>query len=249
MPTAVIVFFGLIGLAMGSFATVLIERLPSGQSIGGRSRCPRCHKQLQWVELVPVVSFLVLGGRCRHCRKTITLRYPFIELMSMALFVGSAMFHAADTTAAITTGIILWALLVVSVIDALHRQIPDLLTAIVAAAAVVAAIDAGSILSGAAGALLCLLWFGGQWLLSRGRWVGAGDILLGAALGFWLGGISAVGMLLLAYIIGMVWIVILLAQKRVRLDGRSIIAFGPFLALAAVATHIGAVDWYLRMIF
>lgn len=249
MSTHMVVLFPLIGLALGSFGTVLITRLPAGQSIGGRSRCPRCKKNLRWFDLIPVLSYVVLAGRCSRCGKTIPELYPLVELGSAAVFLGAALYHRTDPVAAVTSALIVWALLLMSIIDAKHRRIPDMLTAVVAAAATVAAIDAGSFMSALTGAALCLAWFGGQWLLSRGRWVGSGDVLLGAALGLWVGGITSIGMLQMTYVFGMLWIVVLMVSGRIRMQKGAHIAFGPLLAVGAVAAHTGMADWYLRMIF
>src|SRR5258708_3775464 len=84
----IIVMFSLFGLIFGSFLNVLLWRLPEGQGIGGRSRCRSCGHILAWYDLVPVLSFIFLKARCRHCQGPIHIRYPLIELAA-ALSLGA----------------------------------------------------------------------------------------------------------------------------------------------------------------
>src|SRR5580692_8394560 len=81
-------FLGVCGLMVGSFLNVCIARLPRGESIvRPRSRCPRCQAPIRWFDNVPVVSYVVLGGRCRACRARISRRYPIVELLTAVAFV------------------------------------------------------------------------------------------------------------------------------------------------------------------
>ena len=177
------------------------------------------------------------------------MRYPLLEIASAVLFGAVAYVEQMDPTAVVTTSLILWALLLIAIIDIRHQRIPDMLTGIVCAAAVVWAMSAGAITSAVGGASLCVAWFGAQWFLSGGRWVGSGDVLLAGALGVWLGIVSSVGMLLLAYVLGVAWVVVMLIAGQIRIQKSAHVAFGPFLALAAAIVHFGGMDWYLRMIF
>ena len=77
----------LFGLCIGSFLNVLIERLPHEESIRGRSRCPKCNHDLSWRDLIPIFSFLILGGKCRYCGKKISFQYPIIEAITGLLFL------------------------------------------------------------------------------------------------------------------------------------------------------------------
>src|SRR3989344_8472986 len=80
------------GLAVGSFLNVVVARYEKRETLGGRSRCPYCRHTLSWRELVPVLSFIALSGRCRYCRKKISLAYPLVELAVAAIF-GLAAFY------------------------------------------------------------------------------------------------------------------------------------------------------------
>lgn len=88
-----IIFLCILGLVVGSFLNALLWRLHEGMSlVHGRSMCPSCKVQLTWWELIPVISFLILGGRCRSCRVAISIQYPLVELTTALIFVGIGVF-------------------------------------------------------------------------------------------------------------------------------------------------------------
>ena len=91
-PTVPILLAFIFGTAIGSFLNVLIWRLPREESIQGRSHCPHCNHQLNWLDLVPIVSIVLQRGRCRYCQKPVSLRYPLIEIVTGSLFA-LAMWH------------------------------------------------------------------------------------------------------------------------------------------------------------
>ena len=91
MPSAVVAVVGILGLCIGSFLNVVAYRVPLGRSVvGGRSACPSCAHLIAWYDDVPVVSWLVLRGRCRHCAAPISARYPARELITGVLFALAA---------------------------------------------------------------------------------------------------------------------------------------------------------------
>lgn len=232
--SALPIFVFILGLTLGSFGNVLIARIPKGVSISGRSHCPQCKKALAAWELVPVLSYICLGGRCRRCRKFISVQYPLVEIACGLLFL-FAFVRFGVTPAAGVLALALWLLLLIAVTDLRTRTIPDVFNLPFILLAVTYALLARHF--SAAGALVMLLFFGGQWLLSRGRWVGSGDILLGIGIGFLLGGIAcALLCLALAYILGSIVALILLATKLA--TRKSHIPFGPFLAAAALITLV-----------
>ena len=222
-------FLALAGLILGSFGNVLIARLPSGESISGRSRCLGCRQTIGVRDLIPVVSFLLLQGRCRTCHMRISLRYPLVELTSTVLWV-FAFFLAPTIATAIALGVAFWAMLLIVVIDARLQVIPDLLSITLFIAATTFHLLHGGI------PLLAPVIAGGffamQWIASRGRWVGSGDILLSAGLGMLLGTWQQVVLsLMLSYILGaIVATMLLLTKKKSRAES---IAFGPFLIVGA----------------
>jgi leader peptidase (prepilin peptidase)/N-methyltransferase len=125
MPVVIVVFFGLFGLCIGSFLNVLIARLPLGQSIiTGPSSCMRCRKPIRKYDLIPVLSYLILGGKCRDCGEKIGIRYPLVELLTGILFALLALLHPVLLEAALYA-LAGAALIAAGWIDFEHRIIPN----------------------------------------------------------------------------------------------------------------------------
>lgn len=223
-------FFSLFGLAFGSFGNVLIYRIPEGRSIGGRSRCPGCRKTLCLRELIPVLSYLFLRGRCARCRMKISPQYPLVELASAALFV-AAFLHAQTIPRAIILALILWLLLLIAVSDARTSLIPDAFNFPLIGLSLVYALITRT--SPVTGVVTALAFLGGQWSLSRGQWIGSGDILLGIGMGLLLGAWERVLVAMFAaYILGaLIAVVLLLIRKKTMKDA---LPFGPFLVLGTM---------------
>ncbi|MDD5055067.1 MAG: prepilin peptidase [Candidatus Peribacteraceae bacterium] len=241
-------FFGLLGLSVGSFGNVLIHRIHTGESIGGRSHCPHCGKLIRWFDLIPLVSFLFLRGKCRHCKKRISAQYPLVELGSAGLFLLALALTPDDPWIALLQAIALESLFLGAVYDALHEQLPDLFTWPIIVVGAILLVFRGDILSSIGGALTPLVWFGGQWLLSRGKLVGTGDIFLASALGWWLGFKGSLILLFMSYISGAVIILLLLATRVLSLRQKRI-PFGPFLAIGGLAGLLGIGEqliWFVR---
>lgn len=230
------------GLVIGSFLNVVIARLRSGER-GWRSRseCPLCHAVLRPSELVPVVSFLMLKGKCRSCRQPISWQYPLVELSTMALFL--AAFFVRDGAAGMPGGewlrfvrdlTFISALTVIFVVDLLDMVVFDSVTLpmIAIAAAFNLALGMKPL-----GLLWAVLAGGGfflfQYLVSKGRWIGGGDIRIGAMIGAMLGFPGVIAALFIAYIVGAVVAVVMLALKKTTWSSQ--LAFGTFLSLATVA--------------
>lgn len=243
------IIFGLVGLALGSFGNVLLYRIAHDEDFGGRSHCPHCDNTIAWFDLIPVLSFILLLGRCRKCKKSISIGYPLVELLTASLFVLSAWIYPQNAWTALLTALIVWNLLLIAVYDMRHKQIPDLFTGIIAFAAVLLIyIGNTALIDALRGLGISVLWFGLLWLGSRGRAVGTGDLLLGAALGLWLGLFQTIVMLLLSYIIGAFVILTMLLFRLLPRKSHQKIAFGPFLASGALLAFLGAGEWYLRML-
>jgi leader peptidase (prepilin peptidase)/N-methyltransferase len=120
-------FAALLGLVVGSFLNVVVVRLPAGESLGGRSACPRCGAMIAARDNVPLLSFAVLGGRCRRCRARISWRYPLIEAGTAAAFV-AAVLRFGLTPAVALASALLAALIAITAIDLEHQIIPDAIT-------------------------------------------------------------------------------------------------------------------------
>ncbi|MGE0000306.1 MAG: A24 family peptidase [Ilumatobacteraceae bacterium] len=242
MTVALIVIAAWMGLLVGSFLTVVTERVPKGESIvAPGSRCGACGLRLGPLDLVPVFSWLVLGGKCRRCRTNIGIEPLVLELGTCALFVAMAVkFDAPWETAAFCA--LAAGLYALSWIDLRTKRLPREITyvtlAIGAPLLVVAALvrdEPRRIWTMAVGAGIALVFMGGLYVVSRGG-LGDGDVrlspLLGAYLG-WLGlGFVPVG-LFLGFLFGaVVGVGAIIAGRAGR---RSAIPFGPFLAAGTIA--------------
>jgi leader peptidase (prepilin peptidase)/N-methyltransferase len=246
------VVFGLFGLVFGSFLTVVVYRLPRGESVvAPRSACPTCGTTIRARDNIPIVSYAVLGGRCRTCHTSVSAEYPITEAITGALFAGAAL-AVSDPAAAAVVAPFLGVLLAASLIDARNKRIPNRLTypSLVIGVVVVAVVWAlGGELSLPRGLLGALAYAGPLfvvWFVAPGG-MGLGDVKLAALIGLVLGalgwGYLLVGALL-AMLTGGVAGVVALATGRSRKDT---LPFGPFLALgAAVAVFVGPAiaDWY-----
>jgi leader peptidase (prepilin peptidase)/N-methyltransferase len=236
-----------LGTALGSFANVLIHRLPRRESfITPGSRCPSCRAPISPWDNIPIVSYLVLRGRCRHCGRPIALRYLVVEVAAGALLAGLAWRFGA-TLAAARFAVLAIALLVAFFTDLETGLIPNAITypGILTGLLFAAASGRGAVVSAllaAAGAGGVFLFIG---LLSRGG-MGGGDMKLAAMLGAFLGSPGAIVALFLAVTIGAVAGLILIALRlRTRKDT---IPFGPALATGAVIamfTQDPILQWYL----
>ena len=229
------ILLALAGLLVGSFLNVVAHRLPSGASVvGGRSMCPGCGATIRAYDNVPVLSWLVLRGRCRDCAAPISARYPLVEAGTASLVGAVAVVHAGDAPR-LVLGVVLVVLLVpMALIDLDHRIIPNRLTgpAAVLALALGTALDPGGELS----RVLSGLGAGGFFLLaaiaSPGG-MGMGDVKLAGVLGLFLGAPVAVA-LLVALVAGVLVGGGIIAAKGVAAGRKTAVPFGPFLALGGV---------------
>jgi len=223
-------FVLVVGLAVGSFANVLIWRVPRRLSVNGRSRCPACGKTLSPFELVPVASFLLQRGKCRGCDAGIATRYPLVEMTGALLFF-LGWWASSGLIAGLLLGLALTLLFALAMIDLETGLIPDALTIAVAATGLLHALLLGGLSISAP--LLGGGFFFVQWAVSRGRFVGSGDIGLGMAIGFVLNAWQDVALaLMLSYMLGASIAAALLLTGRAH--RKSTIPFGPFLAAGTV---------------
>ncbi|MBI1812815.1 prepilin peptidase [Candidatus Peregrinibacteria bacterium] len=223
--------FFFLGLTFGSFGNVLLYRLPKNRTILGRSACPHCRKKLRAWELIPVVSYLLLRGRCARCQEILSARYPLIELASGLLFFATFLHEGSFAFSTMFLVLALWLLLLIAVTDLETGFIPDALNVpFVILAALSTFLHSGFVLSGI---FLALFFFGGQWLFSRGRWIGSGDVILGAGIGALLGSWTTVLIFLfLAYVSGaLVASVLLLLHRKTTADS---LVFGPFMVMGGM---------------
>lgn len=220
---------------MGSFGNVLIYRVPEGKTINGRSMCPHCHRVLRAWELVPVLSFLVLGARCARCKIHISLQYPLVELFSALLFLLAFRTAEFQVLPGLILGIAFWLLLIISIVDMRSLLIPDAFNLPFVGMAALYALITGQFSWWAVG--ITVGFFGAQWVLSRGRALGSGDVILAVGTGLlqpdWPHALFA---LLLAYVLGSVVAVYLLVRSKTTFNSK--LAFGPFIAIGAVLSVV-----------
>jgi leader peptidase (prepilin peptidase)/N-methyltransferase len=231
---------------IGSFLGTLIQRLPEGRAVlFDRSRCDACGHVLGARDLIPVVSWLLLEGRCRHCGAKLTVFYPLIELAALAIAIWA--FFTVPAPVVWPTAVLGWALLVLAVIDGRHFILPDALTLplIPLGLAVAWWLDPTELLHHAVGAAAGFLGFAGlarAYKELRGReGLGLGDAKLLAAAGAWVSW-SGLGSVLLwaAPVALMVFPAFGTRQETPskKLSGRSALPFGPFLALGLWLTWL-----------
>ncbi len=243
---AALVSVALFGLVIGSFLNVVIARLPERRSLWRpRSACPACDVAIAWYDNIPVLSFLALRGRCRACGGAISSRYPVVELLTAAAFLG-AWAAFGPTPRFVVSAALLAALIAIAAIDLQRQIIPDAITLPGIVAGVLIGVGTGAWLDSVIGVLVG----GGIFfviILVQPGGMGGGDMKLGAMLGAFLGWKALLFSLFVAVTVGGVVALALLATGlRGRKDP---IPFGPFLALGGAAGLFWGervVAWYLR---
>jgi len=236
------------GLVIGSFLNVVIARVPERRSLWmPGSTCPGCGNAIAWHDNIPLVSFLVLQGRCRACAAPIPWRYPLVEATTAALFVAAWLVFGGDLRQFVMAVVFLAMLVAITVIDLRHQIIPDVITLPGIGVGLVASVAADRVswLQSVVGILVGGGLFVLVIVLSRGG-MGGGDLKLGAMLGAFLGWQALLVGLFVAVMLGGLSAVALLASRR--LARKDAIPFGPFLALGgAVALFWGdaILAWYL----
>jgi leader peptidase (prepilin peptidase)/N-methyltransferase len=244
-----IIYLFVLGLLIGSFLNVVILRYNTGKSLSGRSGCFSCRHALGWYELVPVLSFLVLSGRCRHCGSKISRQYIGVELSTGILFALSAWRFYPDISASVFACLLSAVLVVIVAYDLKHQIIPDLPAYLFIVLAILSPIffrlDAGlttglgtMVLKGLGAGLLYFLIFASIWYFSGGHWMGFGDAKLAFGIGALLGFFGGFNALVLAFWTGALVGLALIGLSRLKLARRysikSEVPFAPFLALGLV---------------
>ena len=246
----IVVLAGILGLIFGSFATVAAHRIPQRESIvTGRSKCPNCGAMVTAFENIPVLSYLFLRGKCRHCGNRISIRYPLIELATGILFALAA-WEFGLSLEAVLFAALFWVLVVLTVIDLEHKLLPNRIVypAFVVGwvGLTVAALVDGEpdrLVDAAIGAAV----FGGFFFVVAFIYpagMGGGDIKLAFVLGTFLGyagGLAAVavGMFLAFFLGALGGVAVMMFSSAGR---KTKVPFGPFLATGAViATFTG--EW------
>jgi leader peptidase (prepilin peptidase)/N-methyltransferase len=242
----------LFGTIIGSFLNVCIYRIPAGQSvISPASRCPKCGSAIRWYQNFPVISYLLLRGRCAGCKTKISLRYPLVEALTGLLFVWVWLAFGWQVATPLYW-VFVAALVVITFIDLDHQIIPDVISlpGIVVGFLAALAIPWLPWLD----SLLGILLGGGSLFLVAAVYqrltgqegMGGGDVKLLAMIGAFLGWKAVLPVIFLGSLAGSLVGVPLMLIKRS--DGKLAIPFGPFLALGAVICLLWGrqlFDWYI----
>lgn len=248
---------GLLGLVIGSFLNVLIHRLPlmmqaqwdidTGASpvhphpfnlaVPG-SHCPHCQHPLRWSENIPLLSFIALRGRCAHCQKSISWRYPVIELITAGLYIALVFKHGWGFEALAWAGFAS-ALIALAAIDADTRLLPDIMTQPLVWSGLLAAslgLSGISLHDAVWGAVAGYLFLWSVYWLFKGMTgkdgMGQGDFKLLAGLGAWLGWPALLSLVLIASIVGIMGGLGLKFRGKLPENGE--LAFGPYLVIAGL---------------
>lgn len=245
------------GAAIGSFLNVVILRLKisadgkASINLWGRSKCPNCRKVLTPLELIPILSFLFLGGRCSHCRQPISWQYPAVEILAGILTILPLIFLGLASIYAYLIIPILYLFIIIFFYDLKKLIIPDVILIILFCLTLIFDIIKllqhettffdlllGVLIGG--GLFLALVYF------SKEKWMGWGDVKLGFVLGLLLGYPYIIVSHMMAFILGAIVSLALIYFKGKTL--KSEICFGPFLVLAATITLFWGsqiINWYL----
>lgn len=242
-------FAGVLGAVFGSFLNVVAYRLPRRESLlRPASRCPACATPIRPYDNIPVLSWLLLRGRCRSCSAPISARYPLVEALTAALCVGAVLAGGGAAKVALHLATILL-LVPVALIDLEHRIIPNKLTALGAVLAL--GLGLGLDPSGEPQRLIAGALAGGALLLAALAYpggMGMGDVKLAAVLGLLLGRDVAPAMLV-ALLAGVLIGAIVIAREGAAQGRKTAVPFGPFLALGATAAVFAGdplVSWYVH---
>lgn len=238
----------ILGLVVGSFANAALWRLEKKKNVlWERSECVHCHHKLGFSDLIPVLSFLLLRGRCRYCRQKISWQYPIVEFVSGLAVLYIYHYSGGPAETIFLAGMFLVTFLIF-VYDLKFLIIPDVLVILGSAWVLAGGFWLASPLASGAvwTALAVFLFFFLMHQLSKGRWVGGGDAKLGFMLGLWLGWPLGILGLLLAYVTGAMVGLGLMAFKKATL--KSQIPFGPFLISGAWLAYLWGsliLEWYV----
>lgn len=261
------IFLFALGSAVGSFLNVVLYRSILGQDwVRGRSRCDSCNKQIKWFDTIPLLSYLILRGKCRYCHQPIALAHPIIELLTGLLFVwwylgGSlffqltqAPFQALQPLFWLVVGMLL---ILIFMADVLYLLIPDVavgmllvLTILYRVGLTVAGImQPMDLLRAVIAMVLAVSFFGGLWLITRGKGMGLGDVKLVGPLALLLGWPTILVGLFVAFTSGAIAGLTLIAIGKRKFG--QVVPFGPFLVIGTVTALLFGdrlIHWYLAYI-
>lgn len=240
--------YAMFGAIVGSFLNVLILRHGTGRTVRGRSSCASCGRKLSALDLVPIVSWISLRGRCRTCGSAISLQYPLVEAATALLFgaIGGA---GLPLILSLLSCAMVAVLVAISVYDIRHTIIPDvwviLFFALACAFSTLLGREIAWVISGV---LVCTTPLLVMWFFSHGRAMGFGDVKLAAGLGAALGPLVGIFALGFSFVLGSAFFLPVLAvshmhtsrEGALRVTMKSEVPFGPFLVVSFFIVWISA---------
>ena len=236
------IFIAVLGGLWGSFANVCIYRLPLNKGVvSGRSYCPKCKKKIFWYENIPILSYLILGGKCSKCKKKISFQYLLVESISIFSFLLIYYFFGVSLTTILLI-ILFLSFIVIFFIDLKHYIIPDILTFPMMVLGFLKSFDPNlnplfpnyinSLLGG-------IIGYGIIWLLilfykkiRNKEGMGLGDAKILAVVGFWFGWVSIPFVIFLSSTIALIVVIPDLLKKKKKLTSQ--IPFGPYIIIATI---------------
>ncbi len=260
MDMLIIIIFFVVGLAMGSFVNAWVWRTKEDKSVvKGRSMCPDCGHQLSALDNIPVVSYLLLRGKCRYCNKTISVQYPLVEIITSLLFVAIYLYFA-PTNMYMWFQVIAWCVVTVLLVAAFVYDLrwmilPDKFTLpVIAIATVLLAVQVWQFgIASIYAQLIATIVFAGLylviWVVSKGKLLGGGDIRLAVLMGLLLSVPQLLVGVFVAYVIGALVGVTLIAIKlKKRTDAVPLAPFLIFGLYFGLFFGNQISSWYLSMI-
>ena len=252
-------FIFLLGLCIGSFLNCVIYRLEEEKSLKGRSFCPNCKHKLSWLDLFPVFSFLFLKGKCRYCKNKISWQYPIVEASTALIFLSIFSLQSSNLKFLnlAFSFYIACVLIIIFIYDLKHYIIPDkVLFPAIGIVGIVRILDFAlgildfkSLLNYFFAVIVASGFFLAIFLVSKGRWMGFGDVKLAILMGLLLGFSNVLVALFLAFFFGAIIGVMLMIFKGKKL--KSEIPFGPFLIMGTFMAMFWAsqiIQWYVTSI-
>ena len=237
-----IIFVVLMGGLWGSFANVCIYRLPKGQGVvSGRSHCPKCKKQIVWYDNIPIISYFLLGGKCRKCKKKISIQYSLVEFISIFSFFNIYYLYGFTLTTLLLM-ILSLSLIIIFFIDLKHFIIPNLITFPMMALGFIKSFDPNlnsifpnyilSILGGlfGYGIIWSITFFYKQ--IKKKEGMGLGDAKLLSVIGFWFGLKAIPFVIFLSSTIALISVIPDLIKKSKKMSSK--IPFGPYIIVGTL---------------
>ena len=237
-----LIFVVILGGLWGSFANVCIHRLPQNKGVvSGRSHCPKCKKEIVWQDNIPIISYLILKGKCRKCKRKISSQYPMVEMINILLFLIIYFLFGISLTT-ILLMILSLSFLITFFIDLKHFIIPNSLTFSMMILGFIKSFDPNldsifpnyinSLIGGlfGYGIIFSIIFFYKQ--IRKKEGMGLGDAKLLAVIGFWFGWIAIPFVLFLSSIFALVSVIPDLIKKNKKMTSQ--IPFGPYIILATI---------------